>query len=343
MVSKHASIKAIGKRDPIVVLAADDSFAMPLAVTVRSALDSLSPDRKLRLYVIDGGIRATSKQRMLQSWPAGRYSVEWLKLDTSTLAGLPCSGHINLVSYYRILIARVLPAEFDRAIYLDADLIVRADLARLWDHDMAGCWCLAAPDCSAPYLDSSQVLPNYQTCQSLLGSAQPVPNYRDLGLDGHAAYFNAGVLVIDLAAWRSADLARRSLECLEQHRKHVVWWDQYALNVVLAGHWSPLDARWNQGSHVFMYPTWKQSPFEPHVYQQLRDDPYIVHFTTRSKPWMSLCNHPFREEFYRYLDRTAWAGWRPSRFELIMEMLRTLERRVRKARKSLLYSASQWM
>ena len=96
-------------------------------------------------------------------------------------------------------------------------------------------------------LDSSLVLENFRLCGPYLGSAQPVPNYRELGLVPEAAYFNAGVLLIDVAAWRDAELSRRSLACLAQYRQHVYWWDQYALNVVLAGRWGPLDERWNQG------------------------------------------------------------------------------------------------
>ena len=343
MVSTRVDLSAGQIRDPIVVLAADDRFAMPLAATVRSALDNLAPDRKLRLYVMDGGIKDATKERLMRSWPAGRYSIEWLTVNASALAGLPTSGHINLVSYYRILIARVLPAELQRAIYLDADLIVRTDLSRLWDQELSGQSCLAAQDCSAPYLDSADALANYRECGSYLGSVQPVPNFRELGLKPDAAYFNAGVLLIDLAAWRNSDLSRQSLECLEQHRQHVLWWDQYALNVVLAGRWGALDARWNQGTHVFMYPTWQQSPFDRETYEQLRNDPFIVHFTTRTKPWMPLCQHPFRTEFFDYLNRTDWAGWRPSRFKLVLELLKTQERQLRRGRKWLRNRASRWL
>ena len=343
MVMTQAVLNALTDRDPVVVLAADDSFAMPLAVTVRSALDNLASDRKLHLYIMDGGIKNATKERLLRSWPAGRYSIEWLTVNATALAGLPTSGHINLVSYYRILIARVLPANLQRVIYLDADLIVRTDLARLWDHDLTGRWCLAAQDCSAPYMDSANALKNFQECGSHLGSVQPVPNFRDLGLKPDAAYFNAGVLLIDLAAWRTADLSNQSLECLEQHRQHVLWWDQYALNVVLAGRWGMLDARWNQGAHAFKYPTWEQSPFDRDTYEQLRNDPYIVHFTTRAKPWMPLCQHPFRTEFFEYLSRTDWVGWRPSRLKLVLELLKTQERQFRRGRKWLRNRVSLWL
>ena len=332
-------------RDPIVVLAADDNFAMPLAVTVRSALDNLAPGRKLKLYVLDGGISNTTKDRLLGSWPEGRYHITWLSVDASTLSGLPISGHVNLVSYYRILIPALLPNDLRRVIYLDSDLIVFADLARLWDQDLAGHLCLAVQDCAAPYIDSSAALANYRHCAQYLGSPQPVPNFRELGLSPQAAYFNAGVLLIDLDAWRDADLSRHMLECLEQHKQHVLWWDQYALNVVLAGRWGSLDARWNQGSQVFMYPTPARSPYDQTTYQQLRTNPYIVHFTTRYKPWLPSCRHPFRKQFFEYVDCTAWSGWRPSRLgrlSAILEIAKSQERRLRHGRKKIRRSVAEW-
>jgi lipopolysaccharide biosynthesis glycosyltransferase len=339
----HAATRAALDRDPIVVLAADDNFAMPLAATVRSALDNLAPDRKLRIYVLDGGIKDVTKQRLLQSWPEARYSIEWLKVDETALAGLPISGHINVISYYRVLIPRVLPLDVHRVIYLDADLIVRTDLAQLWDHDLSGRLCLAAQDCAAPYLDSSQALANYPLCVPHLGAAKPIRNFRELGLEPQGAYFNAGVLLIDLAAWRNVDLSTQLLVCLKQHRQHVLWWDQYALNVVLANRWGMLDARWNQGSHVYAYPTWEQSPFDRQTYVQLREDPYIVHFTSRAKPWQPLCRHPFRGAYFTYINRTAWADWHPPRLEVALAVGKTLERRLRLGRNWLRTRARQWM
>ena len=315
------------ERDPIVVLAADENFAMPLAVTVRSALDNLSADVKLRIYVLDGGLAGATKDRLLRSWPQGRFQIEWLTVGAAALAGLPVSGHANLVAYYRILIPRVLPTEVRRAIYLDSDLLVRADLSQLWNHDLAGQSVLAAQDCAAPYLDASIALKNYARCGRHLGSSEPVLNYRQLGLSPRSQYFNSGVLLLDLAAWRAADLPRRMLECLKQHEQYVRWWDQYALNVELAGQWGPLDLRWNQGSHVYRYPTWEQSPFDRQTFDQLRDDPYVVHFTTRHKPWKPSCVHPLRRLFFECVDRTDWAGWRPSRLVRLQAILEVAKRK----------------
>jgi lipopolysaccharide biosynthesis glycosyltransferase len=297
-------------RHPVVVLAADENFAMPLAATVRSALDHLSPERILRVYVLDAGLSAATKERLVASWPEGKFQVTWIGVDSSALGLVPVSGHVNVVSYYRILMPRLLPADIRRVIYLDSDLIVCADLARLWDCELEGHLCLAVQDCAAPFLDSSTALSNYKLCRPHLGSSKPIANFRELGLDPRAAYFNAGVLLVDLAEWRAADLPEQMLACLQQNRQHVLWWDQYALNIVLSGRWGILDARWNQGTNVFGYPTWSQSPYDQAAFAQLRDDPYIVHFTTRYKPWLLSCLHPRRMQFFEVLDRTAWAGWR---------------------------------
>jgi lipopolysaccharide biosynthesis glycosyltransferase len=332
MISSQAKTSVGDARNPVVVLAADENFAMPLSVTVRSALEHLSTDRILRVYLLDAGLSDATKQRLERSWLKGRYRVSWTRVDASALGVVPVSGHVNLVSYYRILMPRLLPAEVTRAIYLDSDLVVCADLGKLWDCELGENLCLAAQDCAAPYLDNSLALANFEHCQKHLGSARPIANYRTLGLDPMASYFNAGVLLVDVAAWRSNDLATKMIDCLAQHNQFVRWWDQYALNVVLAGRWGRLDGRWNQGANIYVYPSAEDSPFDSETFARLRDNPYIIHFTTRYKPWLMSCLHPRRKQFFNVLDRTDWAGWRPwhtVRLRPFLDLAKAQQRRLR--------------
>jgi len=252
-----------------------------------------------------------SKTRLLASWSSRQIEVSWIQPDAQLLRGLTVSRHVSLATYYRVLMPRLLPAEVTRAIYLDADLLVRADLGRLWNEDQAGAACLAVPDTAAPYIDAREALPSYARCRRYLAASEPVPNFRELGLAPTAKYFNAGVLVADLALWRARDLTDQLLRCLHEQRQHVQWWDQYALNVVLADQWRELDPRWNQGAHAYTFPTWRESPFDQATFQQLRADPWIVHFTSREKPWHYYCRHPFRRDFLTVAAETAWRGWRP--------------------------------
>jgi lipopolysaccharide biosynthesis glycosyltransferase len=311
--SQEAPTVSRVNRDIVVVSATDDGYAMPLAVTIKSALDYLGPDRRMRLYVLDGGLSQETKSRLLWSWIDPRLTVEWVRPDIDLVRDLMVSHQVNLVTYLRLLMPLVLPAEVTRAIYLDADMLVRRDLGELWDEEQGGHAVLATVDIAAPHLDSPSCLSTFERCKEYLAAFTPIMNFRELGLPGEAQYFNGGLLVADIAEWRRENFAKQMLDCLRQHRQHVLWWDQYALNVVLAGKWRPLDYRWNQGAHLFVYPHWRKSPLDQATFTQLRTAPWIVHFCSPTKPWHYFNNHPFRSEFFRCLDRTDWQGWRPER------------------------------
>jgi lipopolysaccharide biosynthesis glycosyltransferase/glycosyltransferase involved in cell wall biosynthesis len=294
-----------------VALAADENFAIPLAVTVGSLLKQCNTSKSVTLHILDGGITEQSKARLIQSWSAYHANVNWYPLDMKRLAGLPISAHVTHTAYARLLLPTLLPADLKRVIYLDSDLLVRRDVAELWDLPFQGAACLAVTDVAAPRIDAEHGLANYLACQPHLAASRPIRNFRELGLDPSAEYFNSGVLVIDLDAWRDRNVAGRALACLENHREHVLWWDQYALNVVLHGSWRPLDVRWNQGSHIYRYPSAAESSLDPESHTKLLSDPWIVHFTSPSKPWQHGCEHPFTYQFLQALDETEWRGWRP--------------------------------
>lgn len=298
-------------RDPIVVLAADEGFAMPLAVTVRSMLENLGPDRQLQLYVLDGGILPETKERMVRSWPQpARYQLQWVPVDESNLDGIEASGHVTVAAYYRILMPRLLPSNVRRVIYLDSDLLVVNDIGALWDCELGESLCLAGQDFFAPYLESSLVLPHFDRIRHHIAN-RPIPNYRALGLTPEMPYFNSGVMLIDMEAWRELNVEAQLLHCLREHKEHVHLWDQYALNVVLARRWGKLDLRWNQGSHIYRVPSWRFSHLDRSTFRAALKAPSIVHFSSPEKPWHANSSHPWRKEFFRYLDRTAWSGWRP--------------------------------
>jgi lipopolysaccharide biosynthesis glycosyltransferase len=301
------------EHDVVVVSAADDNYAMPLAVTIRSTLDTLDPRRRLRLYVLDGGLGDNTKDRLLRSWSDPRLSVEWIQPDMSQVGDLMVSHQVNVVTYLRLLMPYLLPTHVARAIYIDADMLVRRDLGELWDEPQGSHAVLAAPDAAAPVFDAPAALRNFENCRSYLAAHTPIANYRELGLPADARYFNGGLLVANLDLWRREKLADTMLRCLREHREHVLWWDQYALNVVLAGRWRAFDERWNQGAHIYAYPNWRLSPFDRATFAQLRIAPWIVHFCSPSKPWHYFCHHPFTRDFYRCLDQTDWRGWRPER------------------------------
>jgi len=299
----------------VVVSGADERYAMPLAVTIRSALDRLQADQHMRLFILDGGISDQSKQRLTQTWSSPRLSLTWLTPNVSRVDDLPVSDHISLAAYLRLMLPELLPADVSKVIYLDADMLVRRDLTQLWLEPLGDYSALAVQDYAAPFIDSSMSLSNFDVCNLHLAAAFPVANYRELGISADRMYFNSGLMVINIQKWRSENITGQVFDCLRTHRQHVLWWDQYALNVVLADKWRCLDHRWNQGAHIFVYPHWRESPFNRETYALLKEDPWVIHYCSPSKPWDYFCSHPFAYEFRRYLKQTAWHDFCPKRPE----------------------------
>jgi lipopolysaccharide biosynthesis glycosyltransferase len=294
----------------VVVTACDDNYARGVAATIRSVIDTLPPGRELRIFVLDGGLKEGSKKRLLRSW---RRPVEWLTPDLAAFGDLPVSGHVSHSTYLRILLAELVPADVYKAIYLDADVIAIRNLEHLWSIPLDGSYCAAAQDAFVPVLDPPLVFTRELRCMMYGHDPRPIPNYRALGLKPTATYFNAGIMLVNVDRWRQEQVARRAFECLRDNADHVRYWDQYALNTLFSEQWKMLDPRWNQNSVVFRYPTWEQSPYSEAELYLLQREPWIVHFDYKPKPWQVDCQHPFRELFFKYLDRTSYGWWRPRR------------------------------
>ncbi len=271
------SINFNQEQEPIVlVCAADENYAMPLAVTVSSASLNLKFQQRIELFVIDGGIKKSTKSRIKKSLASKSLNISWVQPTEKLLDKLPLTDILTTATYYRLLIAQLIPTHFHKAIYLDTDVVVKGDLSQLWNIDIGDNYVLAVQDISQRSFK----------------------------------YFNSGVLVINLEKWRTDNTGSKVIEYIEQNRDSIRWLDQDGLNGVLAEKWGELDPRWNQMHAIHEYSSWTESPYEEDVYNDVLHNPYIVHFTTPPKPWQRSCKHPCQNLFFHYLDMTDWSGWR---------------------------------
>jgi lipopolysaccharide biosynthesis glycosyltransferase len=276
--------------DPIYVLTlADDRYAMPLAVTIRSLLDSLEVYRRVHLIVIDGGILDSSKQKLMESWRISsawpRSSIEWLAPDYGDATSIAMWGRIPKLTYARINLAAYLP-EATRVVLLDSDLLVRTGIGRLWDTPLEGKIAAAVAD---PFIP-------------LVSSRDGLASYAELGLAPDAPYLNAGVMLVDLELWRKHHVGPRAFAWIDQNRRMARWYEQDAINAILAAQWKALDGRWQvQPRLASLLPT----------AEAVLQESWIVHFSGGLKPWLYHGNSTADREFFEVLDRTAWRGWRP--------------------------------
>lgn len=298
--------------DPILLCAADENYVRPLTVMLHSAASSLQPGRHLHVVLFDGGIEESSFNGIRESLVDFPVTIDILRPDLSQVSDLMTSHHITHTAYLRLMAARLLPESVEKVIYLDSDVLVQDDLTKMWEMDLGDNYCLAATDISCPFIDAREVdSPELQACKPWLNAISPVANWRELGMDGSANYFNSGVMLLNLRKWREDNIEQELFDCLRENEKYIWCWDQYALNVVFAGKWGQLPIRWNQGAHAFEYPDAEHCPVDHDSFVAMRDRPAIIHYTTEWKPWDYEPFHPLRETYYDQLDLTAWHGWRP--------------------------------
>ena len=164
-----------------VVLAADDNYAIPLAVTGRSIARTLATERDLVIYVLDNAISPDKRAKIVNTFEP-RADVVWLENVGDTLANMPTYGFFTPAAYSRLLIPELLPPDIDRVIYLDTDTMIRHNVAPLFDSSLGDQAALAVPDMGAAFVSSPW------------GLALWYSNGRSAG----EFNFNSGVMLINL-------------------------------------------------------------------------------------------------------------------------------------------------
>lgn len=264
-----------------LVTICDNAFALLLAALLKSIEKTLQTPARFDLYLVDDGISAAAKARLLQTINPALFDVHWLTVDEAIPAGtyLPVDrSTFPRNVFVRLFIPYFIPAEVTRVVYLDVDMIANQDITALWSVDL-GDKLLGA------------VVDRAELVSSSWGGYK---NYRELGLAPETRIFNSGMLVIDPIAWRRQEVTKRVIKCIEYNVEYAVFPDQYGLNVVLANQWLELDRGWNCYAHY------------------ADEKPHLIHFTGVKPIYTSYdLNKAYQETFYRYLRQTPWHDFTP--------------------------------
>lgn len=285
----------------VIVLNADDKFAMPLAVTLYSALVNLQTTRSALIYIIDGGISEQNRQKLTSVLNVKNMAVqlEWVKPETSVLSGLKTTRQYNETIYFRLLVPQLLPLQHEKVIYLDSDLVVESDLGQLWSEEIGDYAALAVQDDATPFV----------SCPHALSET-----YQLLGLAPETPYCNTGVMVINLKWWRAENIGSLVLDYVREFEQFIRYPDQDGLNAIVAGKWGLLDPKWNVmiGSVELYGRFHNMSKLEiQQIQEELRSQPFILHFSGPLKPWHFIYPddpEKARSRFFYYLQKSQWFG-----------------------------------
>jgi lipopolysaccharide biosynthesis glycosyltransferase len=292
----------------LIATAGDDRYAIGIAALAASALLGLHPKDQVRLVILDAGLSDGTALALSDGLRRlhGDVVVDVIDIRTVLPRGIPVDPRFGVATWAPFIVPEIAGSA-ERVICIDADALVHHDLADLWKLDLEGYAFAACRDYRAANVEAG--LPDM---------------YEHLGLDGDSPYYNAGVLLIDVAEWKRQRLLEKALSYLRTYAGTVRFADQDALNAVGGRSCLALDPRWNvQVLPLDQIDELPDDPFRDalrHMKATLREEARIVHFVG-FKPWqpeglrLSSWSLRLHGQFLYYLRRSGlmtgreYAAW----------------------------------
>lgn len=271
-----------------IVICTDNNYVMPSGVLFCSICEN-NREEEITFHVIaDNSFSENSRQALLNIINKYHKEIYFYPIDSKIFASFPVHqknqpAHITLATYYRLYLAELLPKNLNKILYLDGDIIVRNNLNELWNTEIKDYAIGAVPDQN----------------EGLIGF------YNRLKYPQRLGYFNAGVLLINLKYWRDNNLTEQFNKFLQTYPERIILHDQDILNYVLRTKKKYLPLKYNV-QNGFLYNEINISWEYENQLQEAIKNPCIIHYLLGSKPWNRGCNHPFRNEFFRYQKLTQW-------------------------------------
>ncbi|WP_125584047.1 glycosyltransferase family 8 protein [Levilactobacillus cerevisiae] len=238
-----------------VFFSINDAYAPFLSVALTSIVDHAAPTNQYEIIILCDDLSQANQAKLAQS-ATPNVQIRFAPMADS-LKGQLSGEHMKLrgnmftlTIYFRLFIAAMFP-QYDRAIYLDADVVTTTDLANLFNQPLGNNLVGAVPDTFAA--DNAQ-------------SVAYVEQHLGLPI---ADYFNSGVMLLNLKQMRAEKFNEKFMHCLTDYHVDFIAPDQDYLNLLCRNRVAHLDRGWN------VMPTT----------QTRVTAPQILHYSLFGKPW----------------------------------------------------------
>lgn len=185
-------------------------------------------------------------------------------------ARLHLRDYYTKATYYRFFIPEMFP-QYDKGLYLDCDIAINRDVADMYNTFIGNNLVGAIPD---EIITDIDVFGRYS--EVVLG----IPKNK---------YFNAGILVMNLAEMRKIGIESVFTSLLSL-RTYSVAQDQDYLNVICYGRVKYLNKLWNK---------------TPMPSSDPNKTPYVAHYKINYKPW-KYDGVIYGEQFWKYAKATPF-------------------------------------
>lgn len=264
-----------------IVCNIDAKYVKHCAVMLAS-LFANTPKETFMVYVLAMDVPPGSKRRLAGYVGAQGHRMTFIDIGRGQVKDFPMHKHDypSLAVYLRLFIPHCLPADVDKVLYADCDLIFCRDVSEIYDLDIDAYSLAAVKDA-------------------------PNQSAERLQYDPAEGYFNSGIMLLNVARLRRMDFTQKALAYLREHKDRIIFHDQDVMNALLHGtvrflplEWNLLDCYYRNNPCV--------APGELPLLQACKDRPAVVHFSGPLKPWHYGCRHPLASLYFKYAAQIPW-------------------------------------
>ena len=254
----------------------DQNYLTPFYVLITSIFDN-NRETLFHIHTIVTGVSDQEKEEMQQFVRQHNSNISFYEIAPEDIEGLiiPEQSYFTLATYYRLFFPLMVPETVKKLLYLDTDIVVVGDLSEIYHINITGFPVGAVAEVNA------------------------TKNRPDLGIDEIGAYFNAGVMLMNISEWKDQKISERAIQFLHDFPEKIVWVDQDALNVVLKDNYVKLSAKFN----VTPFDIPRYLPKSG--YHNFLKGKIIIHYALREhKPWHLDSSNKFRYLYHDYLKQS---------------------------------------
>lgn len=278
-----------------VAYASDDNYSAFMGISMLSLFESNKSAEGITVFILDYGISGENVKKLEDIAEKYQRKLIFCAVDDyiSTLDLNMGPRKISIVSYARLFLASIIPADYDRVIYLDCDTIINGDMLPMW---------------RAPIGDSI-----------VAGVQDTVDRFflNAVGLPDGTRYVNAGILLLNLKIWREENLQSKFMDYIREKNGNVPHHDQGVINHVSGSRRLILPLRFNVTANIFSFSEKvirRMHDIKGEYYSQsdideARESPVVLHFTAGllGRPWQEGCRHPKQELYKAALALSPWS------------------------------------
>lgn len=257
-----------------IFFAVDDGYIPFLAVALQSLIENSSKNYYYSIKILYTNIEEENKQK-ISKYKKENVNIEFVDLNyyiKKVKDKLYTRDYYTKTTYFRLFIPNLYP-QYDKAIYLDSDIVVLGDIAELYNVNMGNNLIAAAPD---------DVIQTTKVFQEYVEKVVGVADYRN--------YFNAGILLMNLDEFRKFNFQEKFLYLLETI-KFTVAQDQDYLNRLCKGKVKIIDKAWDR------------MPIA--IDDMKEEDIKVIHYNLAYKPW-HFENVLYKDYFWKYAQKTEF-------------------------------------